>query len=309
MANRDVLSYRPHFLRDWDSSETVRLMSFAARGIYQALLDAQWEKGSIPAEPELCSRLLRCEAEEWAQFAEFFEHCFPKHGGRRKNKRLDDEREAVLAKVAKCREVGALGGKAKAKARAKATPEPEESIGEILANASETVERIGSHSDTDSDYSLANASGASDDAASSNVIDLEVLRSEPSELQEPEAIESEAGRENPYPMVERIMTAVAEAGDQPLPTPPMIRRHIGKASSILKLVEFCGERKATQLLVWCVMHKPRLGYSDVFSNVQSLLAEADKYRWGPPGSGARSGWGDPAEDIRIMTQGLTGGTA
>ena len=157
--------------------------------------------------------------------------------------------------------------------------------------------------------SLAEASGASEDAAGSNVIDLEVLRSEPSEPQEAEAFESEAGRDNPYPMVERIMTAVAEAGDQPLPTPPMIRRHIGKSSAILKLVEFCGERKATQLLVWCVLHKPRLGYSDVFSNVQSLLAEADKYRWGPPVSGSRSGWGDPAEDIRIMTQGLTGGTA
>lgn len=309
MANRDVLSYRPHFLRDWDSSETVRMMGYAARGIYHALLDAQWNEGSIPAEPEHCARLLRCDADEWAQFAEFFERCFPKDGDRRKNKRLDDEREAVLAKVAKCREVGALGGKAKAQGNAKAKAEPKESASESVANGSETLERIGSHSDTDSDYSLAEASGASEDAAGSNVIDLEVLRSEPSEPQEAEAFESDAGRDNPYPMVERIMTAVAEAGDQPLPTPPMIRRHIGKSSAILKLVEFCGERKATQLLVWCVLHKPRLGYSDVFSNVQSLLAEAEKYRWGLPVSGSRSGWGDPAEDIRIMTQGLTGGTA
>jgi uncharacterized protein YdaU (DUF1376 family) len=99
---RDFLQYRNHYVRDWETSETVRLMSYTARGVYQALLDAQWEKGSIPAEPEVCERLLRCEAGDWAQFAPFFDQCFPiGEDGRRRNERLHDDREQAQELVRK----------------------------------------------------------------------------------------------------------------------------------------------------------------------------------------------------------------
>jgi uncharacterized protein YdaU (DUF1376 family) len=99
---RDFLQYRNHYVRDWETSETVRLMSYTARGVYQALLDAQWEKGSIPAEPEVCERLLRCEAGDWAHFAPFFEQCFPiGEDGRRRNERLHDDREQAQELVRK----------------------------------------------------------------------------------------------------------------------------------------------------------------------------------------------------------------
>ena len=120
---------------------------------------------------------------------------------------------------------------------------------------------------------LANASGAPDDAPPSNVIDLEVLRSEPSEPPEPEVIEAEVVLDTPYAVVERIMVARAKATGQPMPTPPMVRRHIATSSAIRRLVEFCGEAKAAKLLVWC--------------------------RWGSPVGGGK-GWGDPAEDVERM---------
>jgi uncharacterized protein YdaU (DUF1376 family) len=99
---RDFLQYRNHYVRDWETSETVRLMSYTARGVYQALLDAQWEKGSIPAEPEVCERLLRCESGDWAHFAPFFDQCFPiGEDGRRRNERLHDDREQAQELVRK----------------------------------------------------------------------------------------------------------------------------------------------------------------------------------------------------------------
>lgn len=146
---------------------------------------------------------------------------------------------------------------------------------------------------------LANASGASDDDADGNVIDLEAVRSEPSEPPEPEVIEAEVLSDSPYPLVERIMMAVAKATDQPPPTPAMIRRHITPSSSIRRLVDFCGEAKATKLVVWCAQFKD-LGPPAVFSNAQSLLAEAEKAGWGPPKNGKHKGWGDPADDVANM---------
>jgi hypothetical protein len=117
---------------------------------------------------------------------------------------------------------------------------------------------------------------------------------------EPQVIEPEVLDANPYPTVERILTALSQATDQPPPTAAMIRRHIGKSSSILRLVEFCGEREATMLLVWCAIHKPDLGYGAVFSNAQSLLAEARSVDWKAPASKGKPKWGDPADDVDRM---------
>ena len=309
MAKREILPYRSHFVRDWAMSETVRVMNFAARGIYQALLDMQWENESIPESPDQCRRLIGCDPEEWAAFEPFLDQCFPLgEDGRRRNPRTAHERAETELRWEKQRMAGQASGKSRSKVKGpqnqpKAKPEhqasePEASDERMLNGCSTDVQRTLNHTNTDT-FTLANASGASHDAPPSNVIDLEVVRSEPIEPPEPEVIEAEVVLDTPYAVVERIMVARAKATNQPMPTPPMVRRHIAESSAIRRLVQFCGEAKATKLLVWCAVHKPRLSFAGVFSEAQSLLAEAEKARWGSPGGGGK-GWGDPADDVERM---------
>lgn len=149
-------------------------------------------------------------------------------------------------------------------------------------------------------FTLPNGSDASSDADADSVIELEIVSSEPREALEPQVIEPEVLDTNPYPTVERILTALSQATDQPPPTAAMIRRYIGKSSSILRLVEFCGEADATVLLAWCALFKPELGYGAVFSNAQSLLAEARSVDWKAPASKGKPKWGDPADDVDRM---------
>jgi len=139
--------------------------------------------------------------------------------------------------------------------------------------------------------SLAEASDANDE-----------LPSDPDDP-ESEIIEAEVISGNPFPTVQRVLQALSKAMNQPPPTDPMVRRYIGRSSSILRLVDFCGEELATNLLIWCARWKTDLGYAAVFSNVQQLLAEAEKARWGQPGSAQKGGWGDPAADVERMVGG------
>jgi uncharacterized protein YdaU (DUF1376 family) len=286
---KDFLQYRNHYVRDWESSETVRLMSYTARGLYHALLDAQWEKGSIPAEPEVCERLLRCEPGDWAHFAPFFDQCFPVCAdGRRRNVRLDEDRERAQELVKK--KTGAAQKRWSKGADAEVEPEsPKNDAPAMHLHSTSTAdaEHQQCPTTTTTTYSLPDGSGAADDEQDPEPI-------------EPEIIEPEVISTDPYPTVERILTALSQATDQPPPTAAMIRRYIGKSSSILRLVEFCGEADATVLLAWCALFKPELGYGAVFSNAQSLLAEARSVDWKAPASKGKPKWGDPADDVDRM---------
>ena len=303
---KDFLQYRNHYVRDWESSETVRLMSYTARGLYHALLDAQWEKGSIPAEPEVCERLLRCEPGDWAHFAPFFDQCFPLcTDGRRRNVRLDEDRERAQELVKK--KTGAAQKRWSKGADAEVEPESPKNDAPAM-HLHSTSKGDAEHQQcpttttttTTTTYSLPNGSDAAAMAEPCEVIELEILSSEPREALEPQVIEPEVLDPNPYPTVERILTALSQATDQPPPTAAMIRRYIGKSSSILRLVEFCGEADATVLLAWCALFKPELGYGAVFSNAQSLLAEARSVDWKAPASKGKPKWGDPADDVDRM---------
>jgi hypothetical protein len=165
---------------------------------------------------------------------------------------------------------------------------------------SKTESEPESESETETGNTFTNVNGAAAMAEPCEVIELEIISSEPREALEPQVIEPEVLDTNPFPTVERIMTAISGATGQPPPTAPMIRRNIGKSSSILRLVEFCGEREATMLLVWCALHKPDLGYGAVWSNAQTLLAEAKRACWGHPPSKGKPKWGDPADDVDRM---------
>lgn len=121
--------------RDFQMSSTVRRMSYLAQGIYRALLDLQWEDGSVPTSMDEVAQILRLNQLEQSEFEPYLEMCFPNGA----NPKLATEREKSVAYVTKQAEHGAKGGKTggkgrpvviveptlepKPKARSKATPE------------------------------------------------------------------------------------------------------------------------------------------------------------------------------------------
>jgi hypothetical protein len=111
----------------------------------------------------------------------------------------------------------------------------------------------------------------------------------------------------PFATVERVLTAVNEGIGKPPPDRSMVGRYLGKNSSVISLVKSYGEADATRLFVWGTVRK-RLGMATIRDNAASLWAEAEACNWGaPPERGKKSGWGDPAEDIRKMTEDLLRG--
>lgn len=144
------LSYRPHYHRDWVSSTTVRCMSYAAIGIYLTLLDAQWEDGSIPENPQ---RMLRCTDEEWAEFSPYLDKCFPICPEGRKNARCHEQRVEATAKVEKNRTNSLKGGEANAKRLASRTDSrtAPERIADTIADTKPIPD-----TDTDTDTQLGN---------------------------------------------------------------------------------------------------------------------------------------------------------
>lgn len=302
--DRDILGYRNHYVRDWWMSSTVRMMGYAAQGIYHALLDQQWEDGHIPADAERCQRLLRCTPEEWASFSEFLDECFPVgEDGLRRNPRNHAERIKAEELIAKAQESGRLSGEARRKNKGKRT-KAEQSMSEALA----PVEPESNDCRTDDERSLNGRSAVDEQSLNTTTTTYSLAEASdandelPNDADDPESevIEAEVISGNPFPTVQRVLQALSKAMNQPPPTDPMVRRYIGRSSSILRLVDFCGEDLATKLLIWCARWKTDLGYAAVFSNVQQLLAEAEKARWGQPGSAQKGGWGDPAADVERM---------
>lgn len=107
--------------RDFAMSSTVRRMSYLAQGIYRALLDLQWEDGSVPTSMDEVAQILRLNEHEQAEFEPYLEICFPNGA----NPKIATEREKSVAYVIKQSEHGAKGGKTGGKGRPVVIVEPE----------------------------------------------------------------------------------------------------------------------------------------------------------------------------------------
>ena len=259
---KDFLQYRNHYVRDWETSETVRIMSYAARGIYQALLDAQWEKGSIPAEGDLCARLLRCEPEEWAQFAPFFDECFPMMGcgSRRGNERLARDREDALQLVEKNR----AAGKASAEKRRLNSNEAE---GEHPFNDRSTpVEQTLNPTTT-----------------TTTLLDDSKESSTTREDDSPKIVTEEDAHSASEPFGSVARFFLATSSGRPV-LHSKVARFLKPSSSVRCLIQTYGEAGAVKLMLWVLEHKPRLGVGQVWAECQSLWREAESYNWGAPGA-------------------------
>ncbi len=107
--------------RDFISSSTVRRMSYLAQGIYRALLDLQWEDGSVPTDMSEVAQILRLNEHEQAEFEPFLSTVFPDGA----NPKLADERAKSVAYVMQQKEYGKRGGKSAGKGRPVVIVEPE----------------------------------------------------------------------------------------------------------------------------------------------------------------------------------------
>ena len=107
--------------RDFISSSTVRRMSYLAQGIYRALLDLQWEDGSVPTDMSEVAQILRLNEHEQSEFEPFLSTVFPDGA----NPKLADERAKSVAYVMQQKEYGKRGGKSAGKGRPVVIVEPE----------------------------------------------------------------------------------------------------------------------------------------------------------------------------------------
>jgi uncharacterized protein YdaU (DUF1376 family) len=108
--------YTGHFMT------STRGWSVTAKGVYRELLDAQWDRGVLPADPKELRGLIGATPAEWRAWASLVEAKFPLcPDGMRRNARCDRDRQNQLAKSAMRQEFGSRGGKASAERRASIT--------------------------------------------------------------------------------------------------------------------------------------------------------------------------------------------
>lgn len=102
------------YMKDFDSDEAVKLMTYEQEGIYRRLLDHQWLHGSIPATPSQIGMLVpKVALRRFLSLWPGISVKFTERGGRLVNQKLERVRAATAAyKAAK-----SAAGKASAEAR------------------------------------------------------------------------------------------------------------------------------------------------------------------------------------------------
>lgn len=93
------------FPRDFASS--TRGWPLAARGVYRELLDAQWDLGALPANPDDLRKLAGAKASEWRVAWDYVASKFPLLDGRRRNPRMETHRASALAQYEARRDAAA----------------------------------------------------------------------------------------------------------------------------------------------------------------------------------------------------------
>lgn len=106
------LHYLPLMHRDWLSSSRVRRMPLAAQGAFLALICHQWEDGHVPSETEDIAPLLGITERELNGFWRHIDAAFPiGEDGRRRNPRVERDRDEATRKVSARKANGKKGGR------------------------------------------------------------------------------------------------------------------------------------------------------------------------------------------------------
>jgi len=84
-----------------DYQRETRGWPLEARAIYRELLDAEWDIGPLPDDPELLREMVRATEEQWRTGWPVVAPCFLRHRGRRWHARLEELRANALASLKK----------------------------------------------------------------------------------------------------------------------------------------------------------------------------------------------------------------
>lgn len=99
------LPYMPVYVDEFDTSQTVKRLSYEGEGVFFALMRHQWRDGSLPpTEPEVRA-LLDMEPAEYPEMWALVEQKFPLKNGRRVNAKLAGLRRHALGKVRMARDL------------------------------------------------------------------------------------------------------------------------------------------------------------------------------------------------------------
>lgn len=118
----------PLLIDDWETSETVRRLSYEGEGIYCALLRHQWRHGSIPKHEADIRELLRLPTPRYPLLMQLVSAAFPVQRARRVNRKLRQLRTAALDKSSKQQELALMRWHKKRIAKA----EPAQSVGNAI---------------------------------------------------------------------------------------------------------------------------------------------------------------------------------
>jgi hypothetical protein len=95
-----------------DHLRVTRGWPLVARAVYHDLLDAQWDRGSLPAAPEQLRELVAgCTRAEWKLAWPYIEAEFPLHEHGRQNPPLAAQRTAQMTLAERCRRGGLEGSR------------------------------------------------------------------------------------------------------------------------------------------------------------------------------------------------------
>jgi hypothetical protein len=115
--NVTPLGWYKWYPRDFLSSSVVRRLTMTGQGVYRALLDLQWEDGSVPADYSEAILILRLTMEEAESFEHFYAQCFPNG----KNPKLNALREQAILDREQQVEAGRKSAEARARLKLKST--------------------------------------------------------------------------------------------------------------------------------------------------------------------------------------------
>lgn len=85
----------PWYPRDFSSS--TRYWPLLARAVYRELLDASWDIGGLPADPEILRRIVGATADEWDAAWDLIATKFEMGSdGKLRNPRLEEHRQKAF---------------------------------------------------------------------------------------------------------------------------------------------------------------------------------------------------------------------
>lgn len=139
----DSLSMMPWFPRDFLAS--TRGWSITAAGVYRTLLDAQWDLGGLPADPEELRCLIGATVKEWSAGWKKCACKFPLVNGARLNEKLEDHRTKAFEQRERHRR-GARSTNAKRWSSDIAERSVSDSLSDGIASQSAVAERVAERS-------------------------------------------------------------------------------------------------------------------------------------------------------------------